>query len=255
MTTVTANHRAKNGMAAGALLACTVSLLALPTAVLAFSTRFEPNIVPGAADEGLETSGPVESPSQLSRSIPFRSLARGQLYAFTPADTPNRPDRAITVAVRVNPETAKALSIRRSANALASAGDAGELRIAPTAFNLGVSRGYKNFSQGLVSSESKVTTPVPDLGKFSIKSSTSSEDSRFSPRIIMDETQSAGRAPRTFAGDSDDLVDVGGSYRVTKNLDVTAGVRYSQERERLLSPLTDGKQDNQAVYLGTQFRF
>ena len=71
---------------------------------------------------------------------------------------------------------------------------------------------------------------------------------------MIDETQSAGRAPRTFAGDSDDLVDVGGSYRVAKNLDLTAGVRYSQERERLL-PLTDGKQDNQAVYLGTQFHF
>jgi hypothetical protein len=31
-------------------------------------------------------------------------------------------------------------------------------------------------------------------------------------------------------------------------------VRYSQERERL-RPLTDGKQDSQAVYVGTQFRF
>jgi len=35
---------------------------------------------------------------------------------------------------------------------------------------------------------------------------------------------------------------------------VTAGVRYSQERDRL-GPLTDGTQDSQAVYLGTQFRF
>ena len=48
--------------------------------------------------------------------------------------------------------------------------------------------------------------------------------------------------------------DVGGAYRVTRNLDVTAGVRYSQDRERL-KPLTDGKQDSQAVYVGTQFRF
>jgi hypothetical protein len=31
-------------------------------------------------------------------------------------------------------------------------------------------------------------------------------------------------------------------------------VRYSQERERL-TPLTDGKQDSQAVYVGTQFSF
>ncbi|MFC3213373.1 hypothetical protein [Novosphingobium panipatense] len=41
---------------------------------------------------------------------------------------------------------------------------------------------------------------------------------------------------------------------MTENLDVTAGVRYSQDRERLV-PLTDGKQDSQAVYVGTQFKF
>ena len=70
----------------------------------------------------------------------------------------------------------------------------------------------------------------------------------------MDEKQAAGRAPRTFAGESEDQVDVGGSYRVARNLNVTAGVRYSQDRERLL-PLTDGKQDNQAVYVGTLFSF
>jgi hypothetical protein len=41
---------------------------------------------------------------------------------------------------------------------------------------------------------------------------------------------------------------------VTGNLRVTAGVRYSAERERL-APLADGQQDNQSVYVGTRFRF
>jgi hypothetical protein len=49
-------------------------------------------------------------------------------------------------------------------------------------------------------------------------------------------------------------VDLGGAYRVTRNLDVTAGVRLSQDRDRL-APLTDSVQDSQAVYVGTQFRF
>ena len=49
-------------------------------------------------------------------------------------------------------------------------------------------------------------------------------------------------------------MDLGGSYRLTRNFDVTAGVRYSSERDRL-RPLTDGKQDSQAVYVGTKFRF
>ena len=41
---------------------------------------------------------------------------------------------------------------------------------------------------------------------------------------------------------------------MTRNLDVTAGVRYSQDRDRI-APLTDAEQDGQAVYVGTQFRF
>ena len=38
------------------------------------------------------------------------------------------------------------------------------------------------------------------------------------------------------------------------NLTVTAGVRSSQERERL-DPLTNSVQDSQAVYVGTQIKF
>ena len=41
---------------------------------------------------------------------------------------------------------------------------------------------------------------------------------------------------------------------MSRNLDLTAGVRVTSDRDRLL-PLTDGKQDSQAVYVGTQFRF
>ncbi len=52
-------------------------------------------------------------------------------------------------------------------------------------------------------------------------------------------------------------VDVGGSFRLSPNLDVTAGVRLSQERDRLdrLDPLTNSVKDSQAVYVGTQIRF
>ncbi len=254
MATSVVNGSTKGGMAAGALIAGAVGLLALPSAVLAFTTKFEPQPRVSSSEDAVEVLGDVDASSGLARPIPIRSLAKGQLYPFTPAGTPNRPDRSITVAVRVDTKTAQAMSGSRGGGATPANTNGSELRIAPTAFNLGVSRGYRNFSQGLVSAEKKGAAEIPDLGRFSIAAGKSSDESRFNPRIVMDETQSAGRAPRTFAGDSDDLVDVGGSYRVTKNLDVTAGVRYSQEKERLL-PLTDGKQDSQAVYVGTQFRF
>ena len=46
-----------------------------------------------------------------------------------------------------------------------------------------------------------------------------------------------------------------GSYRLTRNFDVTAGVRYTQERDRLAPVVDTAKQDSQAVYIGTQFHF
>ena len=48
--------------------------------------------------------------------------------------------------------------------------------------------------------------------------------------------------------------DLGGSYSVTRNLAVTAGVRYKSEDQRL-PRLTDNRRDSQAVYVGTAFRF
>ena len=70
-------------------------------------------------------------------------------------------------------------------------------------------------------------------------------------RDVLPKVSGAGGL--AFA-DTEDVVDLGGAYSLTRNFDVTAGVRYSQERDRL-RPLTDGKKDSQAVYVGTQFRF
>lgn len=239
-------------MTSGLMLAAAVSMLALPSAVLAFSSGFDPAV-------GKPASPPIDSfaadrPSQaLAGPIPVRSLAQGQLFRFTPARTATRPDRSVTVAVRIDPQSAKAIPAIGSRPA-ADAG-AAPVGIAPTAFNLGVSRGYQNFMQSLVSSGDSRKPDMPDLSSFPTRSSApSGTSSRFNPHIVVDERQAYGRAPRTFGGDGEDQVDLGGSYRVTRNLDVTAGVRYSQERERL-RPVTDGKQDSQAVYVGTQFRF
>ena len=40
---------------------------------------------------------------------------------------------------------------------------------------------------------------------------------------------------------------------LTKNIDVTAGVRYKSDDR--IEPLTDTRRDSQAVYVGTAFRF
>lgn len=245
----------KGGMKASIMLAGCVCVLALPSAVLAFSTSFR-EVKP--QDPSIDSLDPALSTENLSRVIAMRSLAKGQPFPFTPAGTPNRPDRAVTVAVRVDDEAAKAIFVVHNRLQVAQAdASTGGLRIAPTAFNLGVSRGYQNFSSDLGQPQAPTAhtlADAPELRKFSLAAgAVEPAESRFSPRISIDEKRPSGRAPHTFAGEAGE-VDLGGAYRVTKNLDVTAGVRYSQDRERLV-PLTDGKQDSQAIYLGTQFKF
>ena len=241
----------KSGVSAGLMLAGAVSVLALPSGVLAFTTSFDsraPQAVEAGRIESLDADGPG---MRLARGMPLQPQASGQIYPFTPAKNPNRPDRSVTVAVRIDPNAIKGITVRGSS---ADDNDASRLHLAQTAFNLGMQRGYRSFAPGIVPAPTARKGETPDLTHYSIPQSATPGDSRFSPRIVIDEKQAAGRAPRTFAGDKEDQVDLGGSYRVTRNLNVTAGVRYSQDRERLL-PLTDGKQDSQAVYVGTQFRF
>lgn len=248
-------------MHAGLLLAGSVAMLALPSAVLAFAS----GVTGTNSLEEPSTAVPFESDSNsLVREMALRSLAKGQRFPFTPAGTPNHPERSVTVAVRVDSEAAKAIIVYGHAPTADGQSTptppAGRMRIAPTAFNLGVSRGYQTFAQQDITPAipKRDLADVPDIKTFSLPSGAStglgkSDPSRFSTRISIDQKRAPGHAPRTFAGDSGEL-DLGGAYRVTKNLDVTAGLRYSQERERLL-PLTDGKQDSQAVYVGTQFHF
>jgi hypothetical protein len=61
-------------------------------------------------------------------------------------------------------------------------------------------------------------------------------------------------AARITPLDSTYSVGVGGSYRIARNIDVTGGVRYKIQRDRL-EPLADQRRDSQAVYVGTAFRF
>ena len=239
------------GITAGVLLSGAVGLLALPSAVLAFSSGFEPRVSRQVDSEAIQAS---RLSARLAPALLARSLGKGQMFQFTPAGNANRPDRSVTVAVRVDPQTDQSILVRAARPSIAaSAPGAAALQIAPTAFNLGVSRGYHSFAQGIVPASETGKPDVPALSPIGLAPAGQNDSSRFSPRIVLDEKLATGRAPRTFAGTADQ-VDLGGSYRLGHNIDVTAGVRYSQERDRL-RPVTDGKKDGQAVYVGTQFRF
>lgn len=250
MTAAIRPSKRKGSNAAGAgLLFAAVSMLALPSAVLAFSSRFDllhsgsPTV-----DGGFQ---PAAVDPRLARSITVRALSKDRTFRFTPAATPARPDGAVTVAVRVDGRS----FMRTSAAVDAASGKVGSLGIAPTAYSLGAARGYHSFahSGAPVSAPSFRPVDMPDLAAYQPRQPAPDGPSRFAPRVEFDAREKAGRSPRTFE-QSDQTVGVGGSYRVSRNFDVTAGVRVTSDRDRL-RPLTDGKQDNQAVYVGTQFRF
>lgn len=243
----------RSGTAASLMLSVAVVALALPSAVLAFSSAI---MVRPIEEPQVETpANTLQAPSvdaNLAQAISMRMLPKGQGFRFTPAGTAS-PDRSITVAVRVDPDSARVMAVRKGLETPPSLAAASPLRISPTAFNLGVSRGYQSFSSSAAMAPEIRKVDMPDLSTFRL-SSGGKGPSRFSTRISVDEKEKTGRAPGTFETAGQPTVDLGGSYRLTGNLNVTAGVRYSADRDRM-APLTDGKQDSQAVYLGTQFRF
>ncbi|MFM5895605.1 MAG: hypothetical protein ACKOQM_14405 [Novosphingobium sp.] len=251
MTQLIASKRKRGGTTAALLLCGAVSVLALPSAVLAFASRYD--LPQSGTANAAASSGfvPAEVDPRLARSITVRALAKGRSFRFTPAAVPNGMDRSVvTVAVRLNGNGTTSLALRNPESTDAAGSP---LRIAPTAYSLGAARGYKSFAQSAAPAAPIRQLDAPDLASYQPKPGVAPSSSRFAPSIALDEREKTGRSPRTFE-QSDQQVDVGGSYRVTRNLNVTAGVRYSSDRDRL-RPLTDGRQDSQAVYVGTQFRF
>ncbi len=238
------------GLSPALLLSGAVALLALPSAVLAFTSSFESTPGPLVSHDSIGPLTPASVDPQLARTISLGSLGRGQMFRFTPAGTATRPDRSVTVAVRVDPEAARGISARQGMGETALSGNSSALRIAPTAYSLGVSRGFQSFTAAGEPRRGE----MPDLSAFRLSAGNADEPSRLNARIALDQREKTGQAPRTLEGNGEQTVDVGGSFSLTRNIDVTAGVRYSQERDRMLR-LNDGQKDSQAVYVGTQFRF
>jgi hypothetical protein len=241
------------GLSPAALLSGAVALLALPSAVLAFSARFDAGSSASAASDPITSFVPTAADPRLARKIAVASLPRGEVFRFTPAGISTRPERSITVAVRVDATTARAITVsgslgQRQIPVVVAA--LAPVRIAPTAYSLGGQRS----GQALSLPAEIRRIDMPDLSAYAPSSGAKELPSRFNPRLSLDAREKTGRSPRTFEANGEQTVDLGGAYRLGKNLDVTAGVRYSQERDRLV-PLTDGKKDSQAVYVGTQFRF
>jgi hypothetical protein len=169
-------------------------------------------------------------------------------FRFTPAQTRNG-GRAITVAVRAR--STRAVEPRAVAAAAPIA-----VGLAPIAYNLGVAVGWKRFAvQGDVK---RVDAGLRPGSREAFDVGVSYSGSRFGAQVKAAADRpianALGGSPRMIEDVPTYSLDLGGSYKLTRNLDVTAGVRYRTDRERL-ARLADDRRDSQAVYVGTAFRF
>ncbi|GGD60658.1 hypothetical protein GRI62_14405 [Erythrobacter arachoides] len=267
--------RYRQGLAGKAALAASATLLAvaLPSSVFAVGMLAGDN--PLASRIGFT---PAAADPDMAELIAQRADGQPQMMRFTPAGAAvSRADRSLTVAVRLDRQTAQSLAAQslaaRTAAPLPEGALGGStLRVTPTRYNLGIARGYGRFAQSPVAaaeetrlaagaptrsaalSRSLSDANLPDLASFNPRSGSGAEQSRFAARVQMDEERPAARQPDARPSVGDQMLDLGGSYRLTRNLDITAGVRYEQDRDIVPLPEVD-QQDSQAVYIGTQFRF
>lgn len=259
----TGRQRKLPRLAAPVLGACAALMLALPSAGLAVVGLGSGDGADSANVAGaFELFTPASVDADLAARVAEKSRERG--IRFTPLGASGADsERTITVAVRVDGNAARAISVRKAGDMAPGAGT-GIAGLQANRFNLGTARGYQSFArlQGSTPASGRAAVAdnlrdisMPDLAEFAPAQPTREDKpSRLQPRIELEDEAIAGRSPNTLDALGSQTVDVGGAFRLSPNLDVTAGVRLSQERDRL-DPLTNSVQDSQAVYVGTQIRF
>ncbi len=221
----------------------------------------------------LALSPAISASNDLRAAKPRLSLgARGGLGAFTPANTDARLSALLSRSgisssgMRFTPASASVRlnrSVTVAVRARTTGGPSGGERVAlvnapstsimPVAYDLGVAVGWKRFAfSGGVEKVDLGTLggrQAVDVGvSYSIK--------KFTTRVALGSDRATSNTPKALAGDTGVSVGMSGSYSLTRNIDVTAGVRYrASDRDRLGPVATDTRRDSQAVYIGTAFKF
>jgi hypothetical protein len=224
------------GAALGALALLLAPATAAPTQAQK-KKRPAPSLVVGSFT-------PAVADQRLAAEFARRGLQPGS-FRFTPSSASADKSKAVRVAVRARAATPAAAAARESSATPITA-------ITPAAYNLGLSVGWKRFA--ISGDVAKVEGgPLPG-GREAAEVGISYSLKKFTGRVSAGADRRDGTMARLDPVESSYSVDVGGSYRLARNLDVTGGVRYKIQNDRL-EPLADQRRDSQAVYIGTAFRF
>nr|WP_198161900.1 hypothetical protein [Sphingomonas sp. TDK1] len=177
-----------------------------------------------------------------------RSGMNGAGFRFTPAESRTGSERGVTMAVRAASTRAVEAASRTPTAKPAS------VSLAPIAYNLGVAVGWRRFAvSGDVTHIDMANTQPGSRDRSEVALSYSGK--RLSGRIAASEDRPLAGTPVLIGDKPSYSFDLGGSYAVSRRLDVTAGVRYKSERDRLTQFNEDTRRDSQSIYIGTAFHF
>jgi hypothetical protein len=238
------NRRIVIGATAGA-----ISMLALalsPAISASGDLRTIKPRVSLSARGGLGSFTPATTDARLSALL-ARSGISSSGMRFTPASASVRLNRSVTVAVR-------AQTTRRDGGGERMAlVNAPTTSIMPVAYNLGVAVGWKRFA---FSGDVEKVDLGSLGGRESVDLGVSYRVKNFTTRVAVGSDQATPNTPKALAGDSGLSVGMSGSYSLTRNIDVTAGLKFrASDRDRLGAAASDTRRDSQAVYIGTAFKF
>ncbi len=222
-----------------------VALALVLTPALAANTQPAKKARP-AASLRAGTFTPAVSDPRLAAELARRGV-QANSFRFTPAPTSVNRSQSIRVAIRAR-AAAPSGAPRRAADVSATPVTA----VTPAVYNLGASIGWKRFA--LSGDVDRVKGGTLPGGRKAAEVGVSYSGSRFTARAEAGVAKVDPNTPRIITEDESYTVGVGGSYRIARNLDVTGGVRYKIQRDRL-EALADPRRDSQAVYVGTAFRF
>jgi hypothetical protein len=226
------------------------SLLLSPVLFPAFAAQIVGNDSDSTASDWLTHFTPAGVDSRLAEKMRNNAM-RQTAFPFTPAGLTDRGSNVLTVAVRT--DGGNAVNVR---NALAQMdAGAGTSISLNSSFQLSASRGWQGFKLPATSAEQPRLETMLGKGNFSLNDATPKKPSRFNTDVKVQTPRGSVPSLRgTEAAAGDYRVDVGGSFRVAKGVDVTAGVRYSRDSDRV-EPSADNRADSEAVYVGTKIKF
>ena len=231
---------------AKSVAALAVAGLVLTPAFAAGETKRRPPTVALSFDP-ISTFTPAAADPRLAAALAGKGGSLTDLK-FTPAAAKGRPSQ-VRVAIRARASSKSGLA---AASMVTSASPVSALT--PATYNLGVAVGWRRFAVAGDVAKSKDANPALGGRESAVVGVSYALNPRLSGRVAVGAERGDGRALTRLRPADNYSLDVGGAYALTKRIAVTGGVRYRIDRDRMTA-LRDQRQDSQAVYVGTAFKF